>query len=81
MLEFRRKMGQFAEALAGRGMDALITDAFRTFPEQDALFAKGRTTHGDVVTNARGGETNHNYGMAVDLYPVMTAILPTNACE
>src|SRR5437762_1299681 len=27
MLEFRKKMGQFAEALAGLGMDALITDA------------------------------------------------------
>jgi peptidoglycan hydrolase-like protein with peptidoglycan-binding domain len=71
MLEFRRKMGQFAEALTARGMEALITDAFRTFPEQDALFAKGRTKGGKKVTNARGGESNHNYGMAVDLYPVI----------
>lgn len=71
MLEFRRKMAALAERLAARGMDALITDGFRTFPEQDVLFAKGRTTEGPKVTNARGGESNHNYGMACDLYPVI----------
>jgi len=71
MLEFRKKMGQFAEALTGRGMDALITDAFRSFAEQDAIFEQGRSKPGRKVTNARGGESNHNYGMAVDLYPVI----------
>jgi hypothetical protein len=71
MLEFRKKLGQFAEALTARGMDALITDAFRTFKEQDILFAQGRTTKGNIVTNAKGGESNHNYGMAVDMYPVI----------
>ena len=72
MLEFRKKMGQFAEALTGRGMDALITDAFRSFAEQDAIFEQGRSKPGKKVTNARGGESNHNYGMAVDLYPVIS---------
>jgi hypothetical protein len=71
MLEFRRKMAALAERLAARGMDALITDGFRTFAEQDVLFAKGRTKPGKIVTNARGGESNHNYGMACDLYPVI----------
>ena len=71
MLEFRKKMAALAERLAARGMDALITDGFRTFQEQDKLFAQGRTEPGDIVTNARGGESNHNYGMAVDLYPVI----------
>ena len=71
MLEFRKKMAPLAERLAARGVDALITDGFRTFEEQDKIFAQGRTVPGDVVTNARGGESNHNYGMAVDLYPVI----------
>ena len=71
MLEFRRKLAALAERLAARGMDALITDGFRTFAEQDALFAQGRTKPGRVVTNAHGGESNHNYGMACDLYPVI----------
>lgn len=66
MLEFRRKMAELAERLAARGMEVLITDGFRSFPEQDALFAQV-----PKVTHARGGESNHNYGMAVDLYPVI----------
>ena len=66
MLEFRRKVAALAEGLAARGMEVLITDGFRSFQEQDALFAKVPR-----VTNARGGESNHNYGMAVDLYPVI----------
>lgn len=64
MLEFRRKIAALAERLAARGMEVLITDGFRSFPEQNALFAQV-----PKVTNARGGESNHNYGMAVDLYP------------
>lgn len=66
MLEFRKKMAALAERLAARGMEVLITDGFRSFQEQDALFAKV-----PKVTHARGGESNHNYGMAVDLFPVI----------
>ncbi|WP_415735800.1 M15 family metallopeptidase [Lacicoccus alkaliphilus] len=43
-----------------------ITDGFRSHEEQDALFAQGRTAPGQIVTNARGGESYHNYGLAVD---------------
>lgn len=39
----------------------------RTFEEQEALFAKGRTTPGPRVTNAGPGFSNHNYGIAVDV--------------
>ena len=38
----------------------------RTYAEQDALYAKGRTTTGPVVTNARAGYSNHNFGIAGD---------------
>jgi peptidoglycan L-alanyl-D-glutamate endopeptidase CwlK len=69
--ELRRRLGLLAIALAGRGLQAMITDGLRTFAEQDALFAQGRTKPGRIVTNARGGESNHNYGLAVDLYPVL----------
>lgn len=43
-----------------------ITDGFRTHEEQDALYAQGRTEPGNIVTNAKGGESYHNYGLAVD---------------
>jgi peptidoglycan L-alanyl-D-glutamate endopeptidase CwlK len=39
----------------------------RTFAEQDALYAQGRTKPGKVVTNAKGGQSYHNYGLAVDI--------------
>lgn len=39
----------------------------RTWAEQDALFAQGRTAPGRIVTKARGGESNHNFGIAVDV--------------
>jgi hypothetical protein len=68
---FRKALAVLAEALDRRGMAALITDGFRSFAEQDALFAQGRTTRGKIVTKAKGGESNHNYGLAVDLYPVL----------
>jgi peptidoglycan L-alanyl-D-glutamate endopeptidase CwlK len=39
---------------------------FRSFEQQDALYAKGRTQPGDVVTYAPGGMSAHNYGLATD---------------
>src|SRR5258705_168085 len=48
-----------------------VVQGLRTFAEQDALFAQGRTTPGKRVTNARGGQSNHNYGLAVDLCPFL----------
>lgn len=43
-----------------------ITQAFRSKKEQDALYAQGRTKPGKVVTNAPGGKSMHNYGLAID---------------
>lgn len=39
----------------------------RTFAEQDALYAQGRTKKGAIVTKAKGGQSYHNYGLAVDI--------------
>ncbi len=39
----------------------------RTFAEQNALYAQGRTTQGAKVTNAKGGQSWHNYGLAIDI--------------
>ena len=44
----------------------IITQGLRTIPEQDALYAQGRTKPGKKVTNAKGGQSVHNYGFAVD---------------
>jgi peptidoglycan L-alanyl-D-glutamate endopeptidase CwlK len=34
--------------------------------DQDRLYKKVRTTDGNIVTNTKGGESYHNYGLAVD---------------
>lgn len=41
-----------------------IAQGLRTFAEQDALYAQGRTKPGKKVTNAKGGQSVHNYGFA-----------------
>jgi peptidoglycan LD-endopeptidase CwlK len=48
------------------GIYVLITDGYRSYAEQDALYAQGRTKPGPIVTNAKGGQSNHNKGIAVD---------------
>ena len=55
--------------LAAQGTVVEVVQGLRTFAEQDELYAKGRTKPGAIVTQARGGESNHNYGLAVDLCP------------
>ena len=39
----------------------------RTFAEQDALYAQGRSKPGAIVTKAKGGQSYHNYGLAIDI--------------
>ena len=53
-------------ALTGRAV-CRFAYTLRTFAEQDALFAQGRTKPGAKVTNARGGQSYHNYGLAIDI--------------
>ncbi|GFN31507.1 hypothetical protein PCURB6_17670 [Paenibacillus curdlanolyticus] len=48
------------------GIRILITDGFRSAAEQDALYRQGREDEGAIVTNAKGGQSYHNFGLAVD---------------
>ncbi|WP_028521953.1 M15 family metallopeptidase [Runella limosa] len=57
---------QAEKALTGEWKPRL-TWTLRTFQEQNDLFAQGRTRPGRVVTWARGGDSWHNYGLAVDI--------------
>lgn len=44
----------------------ILTQAHRTNKQQDEIYAQGRTRPGDIVTNAKGGQSTHNYGLAID---------------
>lgn len=53
---------------AGFGRTVRILSGTRTYEEQNRLFAKGRFGNpGPVVTKARGGFSNHNFGIAWDI--------------
>ena len=65
--------------LATKGTVVEVVQGLRTFAEQDDLYAKGRTTPGPIVTQARGGESNHNFGLAVDLCPFTNGTPDWNA--
>jgi len=54
--------------LLGSGINARIISGTRTYLAQEALYRQGR--FGDtrpVVTKARGGHSNHNFGVAWDI--------------
>ncbi|EAC5052027.1 alkaline phosphatase [Listeria monocytogenes] len=53
--------------MAKKGIYLCVAQGYRSSAEQNALYAQGRTKPGAVVTNAKGGQSNHNYGVAVDL--------------
>ena len=54
-------------AAATAGITIKIISGTRTYEEQDALYEQGRTRSGPIVTNARGGYSNHNFGIAFDI--------------
>lgn len=53
-----------------KGYKIGISECLRTVAEQDALYAKGRTTAGVRVTNAKGSSYSsmHQWGVAFDVY-------------
>lgn len=48
------------------GVHPYIIETYRSFAESDALYKQGRTLPGPIVTNAPGGHSWHNYGLALD---------------
>jgi peptidoglycan L-alanyl-D-glutamate endopeptidase CwlK len=57
---------EICKSLTGKAR-CRFTHTLRTFAEQDALYAQGRTKKGSKVTNAKGGQSYHNYGLAIDI--------------
>lgn len=67
----RRRAVAFLDTCKAAGIDVIITSTLRTNAQQDALYAQGRTAPGKVVTNARAGQSWHNYGLAFDFCPIV----------
>lgn len=68
---------KFLDYCIRAGLDVLITCTWRSDAEQEALYAQGRTKPGKIVTNARAGQSAHNYtlnglpaALAIDVVPL-----------
>jgi peptidoglycan L-alanyl-D-glutamate endopeptidase CwlK len=69
--KFRVKAEAFlaaAQPIAqAHGITIEIISGLRSWSQQAALYAQGRTKPGRIVTKARPGSSWHNYGLAIDL--------------
>ena len=64
----QREARAFLTRVLQAGIPARILSGTRTYAEQNLLYRKGR--FGDtspIVTKARGGHSNHNFGIAWDI--------------
>lgn len=62
-----RKANELERLCAMEGFPIRITEGVRSCERQNALYAQGRTLPLPVVTNAKCGESLHQYGVAFDI--------------
>lgn len=65
----KEKMELLQELCKQEGINIKITESVRTVERQNELYEKGRSTSGDIVTNAKGEDYNsfHQWGIAFDI--------------
>jgi len=67
---FQKQVRGWVNEMVTSRIEPLIYCGLRTMEEQAALYAKGRTVSGKIVTKAKPGESYHNYGLAFDWVPL-----------
>ena len=65
---------KWLDECAAQGIQVLITSTYRDEEYQNSLYAEGRSSPGKIVTNARGGQSMHNYHMAFDFVPLVVKV-------
>jgi len=68
----------FVAACKVHNIDIIITSTYRDLESQAALYAQGRTKRGDIVTDAKPGQSFHNFRVAFDFAPVLNGKLQYN---
>lgn len=63
----RRMRDALISKMKSLGSPIVVTQEYRSIAEQDSLYAQGRTKPGAIVTNAKGGESYHNWRVAFDI--------------
>ena len=67
----QRKLQQHKDICKKHGLYFQVTCTYRSTATQDSLYAQGRTKPGDIVTNAKGGQSFHNWRVAYDFVPIV----------
>ena len=70
VLPCKEKAESFLKLAKDAGIDLLVTSTYRDNESQAALYAQGRTKPGVIVTNARPGQSWHNWRCAFDVVPL-----------
>jgi peptidoglycan L-alanyl-D-glutamate endopeptidase CwlK len=63
----KRQSDKVIAAMSLLGLPVRVVEGYRSPERQTELYNQGRTTKGNIVTNAKAGESLHNFGCAVDL--------------
>lgn len=67
----REKALQWIDACKAKDIDVLVYCTYRSAAEQDDLYRIGREIQGKRVTNAKGGQSMHQYRVAWDAVPLI----------
>lgn len=62
---------EFINRCKAEGIDVIITSTYRDAESQNKLYAQGRTEPGRKVTNAKAGQSYHNWRVAFDFCPIV----------
>lgn len=66
--ELQKKADALISKAKDQGITVTLTQGYRSIAYQNSLYAQGRSCGGQVVTNAKGGESYHNFGLAFDIF-------------
>lgn len=75
MPEFRIRMRDAWLECFRQSCFYVATSGLRNAAEQEKLYAQGRTAPGPIVTQARAGESAHNFGIAIDWVRSTTGVV------
>lgn len=75
----QKKLEEHKKLCASKGLFFQVVSTYRSIDEQNRLYAQGRTVAGNIVTNAKGGQSFHNHRVAYDICPTVNGKLDWNA--
>ena len=68
LMQIPHQYSELSIVMSNNAKDVRIISGTRTYAEQDALYKKGRFGNTEPqVTKAKGGQSNHNFGLAWDI--------------